>query len=136
MNDMLAQLKDIKPPVEVPDHTWLILFALAVLAALILLLLYRFLGATAGRRRRRRRRDPREVAREKIASIDFNRVKEAVYTFDEYMPVLIEEASERETFEHLRKELEKYKYRKTVPPLDAYDERRMRSLIKKVMKHG
>ena len=135
MNDSLERLRDIKPPVEVPDHslTLLILLALLLLAGAGVIYLFVRRGK---RGNRRRRPDPKEIARRKLETIDFGNPKEAVYTFGEYLPLLMEDENLTERFERIAKELEKYKYRKEVPPLDDYDVKNMRKLIEKVLRNG
>ncbi|WP_457598201.1 hypothetical protein [Hydrogenimonas sp.] len=132
MNEALRQLKDIKPPVEVPDHSLLLLLLLlaALLVAVVAALLW-FARKDAAPRRRRRA-DPKAVAKAKLASIDFTDTKDAVYTFDEYLPRLIAaDAEAMREFEALQSELERYKYRKRVPPLEGEVIERMRRLIRK-----
>ena len=134
MNEMLKQLRDIKPPVEVPDHSLLLLLGTAAAligGAALLYLLFR-----RKRKGRRRRPDARQIARERLRSIDFSDGKEAVYTFSEYLPVLTEDPEVMEAFEALLGRLEKYKYRPTVPTLEEADRRQMRKLIDKVLKNG
>ncbi|WP_456381329.1 hypothetical protein [Hydrogenimonas sp.] len=135
MNGALDRLRDIKPPVEVPDHSpiFLILLILLLLAGVGAIYLFVRRGK---RGKRRRRPDPKEIARRKLETIDFGNPKEAVYTFGEYLPLLMEDESLTERFERIAKELEKYKYRKEVPPLDDSDVKNMRKLIAKVLKNG
>ncbi len=132
-NDMLRQLKDIKPPVEVPDHSIWVFFALMTLFVLVIAALLYLLRRKRGRKRGRRRIDPIEIARRELRSIDFNDTKRAVYTFDEYLPLLLDDDESKHAFEALQRDLERYKYRKDVPPLDSYDRRRMEKLIKKAL---
>jgi len=132
MNDVLRQLKDIKPPVEVPDHSlWLFLAVLTALLAVVVVVALRFRrrGAPPGRGRGP---DPKDLAKAKLSAIDFGDAKDAVYTFDEYLPTLIAGDDEAMAdFEALQPELERYKYRKRVPPLDEEVVERMRRLIRK-----
>ncbi len=135
MNDTLQQLRDIKPPVEVPDDSLVLFLSLTLLLIFVAGAIWLLLS---GRKRikRRRRPDPKEIARKKLGSIDFKNTKDAVYTFGEYLPLLIEDEDMMERFEKVRKDLERYKYRKDVPPLDEYDIKNMRKLIKKALRDG
>lgn len=131
MNGVLDQLKDIKPPVEVPDHSvWLFL---AITAALLITVGAAVWLLRKRPGRRRRRIDPVKAAKLRLKEIDFKDAKEAVYVFDEFFPVAAEGDSEliRE-FQALFPALEKYKYKKEVPPLAREDREKMEKLIKKV----
>ena len=134
--DLLKQLKDIKPPVAVPDHSLAMLLALSAAVLLIAALLF-----YVWRRRAvvplRRRKTPRQIAREKLAAIDYADTKGAVYTFGEYLPRLIaDDPALTAAFEALQKELEPYKYKKEVPSLAPEHEKAMRRLVKKGLKRG
>ncbi len=134
MNEALQNLKDIKPPVEVPDHSlWLLLaIAAAVVAAVVLLGVWYFRRVP---KRRKRGADPIEIAKSKLKKLDFTDAKEAVYTFDEYFPFLAKGSEElKREFEELQKRLERYKYKKEVPPLAKEDIEAIRGMIEKVMK--
>ncbi|BBG65967.1 hypothetical protein NNO_1264 [Hydrogenimonas sp.] len=135
MNETLQKLKDIKPPVEVPDSSlWLFLLlaaaTVAVAAALVVWLL--------GREKRRRRRgavDPIEEAERVLGKLDFKDAKSAVYTFDEYIPVLAAGDEDiMKEFRELQERLERYKYKREVPPLEKSDIKRMRDIIKRASK--
>ncbi len=134
MNETLQQLKDIKPPVEVPDHSlWLLLAVVAIVVVAAVLL-----GVWCFRRvpkRRKRGADPIETAKSKLKKLDFADAKEAVYTFDEYFPVLAKDSEDlKREFEELQKRLERYKYKREVPPLAKEDIEAIRAMIEKAVK--
>jgi len=134
MNETLHSLKDIKPPVEVPDHSlWLLLAMVSAVVVAVALL-----GVWYVRRvpkRRKRGVDPIEIAKSKLKRLDFTDAKGAVYTFDEYFPVLAKESEElKREFEELQKRLERYKYKREVPPLEREDIEAIRAMIEKVAK--
>ena len=134
MNETLHSLKDIKPPVEVPDHSlWLLLAMVSAVVVAVALL-----GVWYVRRvpkRRKRGVDPIETAKSKLKRLDFTDAKGAVYTFDEYFPVLAKESEElKREFEELQKRLERYKYKREVPPLEREDIEAIRGMIEKVAK--
>ncbi len=134
MNKMLDELKDIKPPVEVPDHSFLLL--LLILALLLLLLAALFFWIHRRKKSRRKRgKDPVKDAKRRLKEIEFLDAKDAVYKFDEYFPVAANGDEEllRE-FEALWQRLERYKYKKEVPPLKIEDEASMKRLIERVQK--
>ena len=134
MNEALQNLKDIKPPVEVPDHSlWLLLaIAAAVVVAVVLLGVWYFRRVP---KRRKRGADPIEIAKSKLKKLDFTDAKEAVYTFDEYFPVLAKDSEElKREFEELQNRLDRYKYKREVPPLERDDIEAIRGMIEKVLK--
>ncbi len=134
MNEALQNLKDIKPPVEVPDHSlWLLLaIAAAVVVAVVLLGVWYFRRVP---KRRKRGADPIEIAKSKLKKLDFTDAKEAVYTFDEYFPFLAKGSEElKREFEELQNRLDRYKYKREVPPLERDDIEAIRGMIEKVAK--
>ena len=137
MNEMLKQLKDIKPPVAVPDDSLWITLGLAALAVLIVAVATLVWYKRRPLKPIRRRKDPKAEAKEKLGAIDYGDTKSAVYTFGEYLPLLIYDQPElMEAFEALQKELEPYKYKKAVPPLQKRHIKKMEALVKKGLKHG
>ena len=137
MNETLRQLKDIKGPVAVPDHSLWILVAV-VLAVLLVAAV--FLWRYYAQKRLqpiRRRKDPKKEAIEKLKAIDYTGAKGAVYIFGEYLPRLIEGDTELQArFEALEKELAPYKYKKEVPKLAKEHIKAMKALVKKGSAHG
>jgi len=134
MSDALQKLKDIKPPVEVPDHSlWLLLgIAAVVILAAALFGVWYFRRVP---KRRKRGADPAEIAKSKLKKLDFTDAKGAVYTFDEWFPVLAKESEElKREFEEIQKRLERYKYKREVPPLSEEDREAIRNMIGKVLK--
>lgn len=126
----LDRLKDIKPPVEVVDVSFWIILGATLLVLIVLLLL--FIWLKSKKRVKRRRFDPTQDAKDRLKNIDFSDTKRAVYTFDEYLPVLIKDDEELlKEFEDLQKDLEKYKYKKDVPSLSKEDIIKMKELIKR-----
>ncbi|WP_457597449.1 hypothetical protein [Hydrogenimonas sp.] len=134
--ETLAKLKDIKPPVAVADTSW---WWVAALAALLILAAaaWGWMKWRPKRRRRRRRKDPVAEARTRLEAIDYDDTKGAVYTFGEYLPLLIaDDPALMEAFESLQKELEPYKYKKEVPPLSRAHRKQMERLVKKGVRRG
>ncbi len=134
MNETLHSLKDIKPPVEVPDHSlWLLLAMVSAVVVAVALL-----GVWYVRRvpkRRKRGADPIETAKSKLEKLDFTDAKGAVYTFDEYFPVLAKDSEElKREFKELQKRLERYKYKREVPPLEREDIEAIRAMIERAAK--
>jgi len=129
----MEKLRDIKGIVEVPDTSlwWLIGTAAAFILALLLLLwLYRTYFMP---RRRRRRKSPEQIAAENLRAIDYGDTKEAVYTFSENMKLLADLKGPIPGLHEMLERLEKYKYKREVPPLSKEDKNRMQKMIKEVL---
>lgn len=118
-------LRDIKPIVEVPDHSlWLFaaLVAAAVLAAALLLFWLR--------RRKRHVRDPkRSEALRRLEAIDYDDTKNAVYGFSLLGHFVVTPQTEP-TFRALLAQLEAYKFQKRVPPLEDALRSQMQAFIR------
>jgi hypothetical protein len=118
-------LKDIKPIVDVPDHS-LWIFAALILAAVL---------AVAGiafwllRRRRARFDHRRALALKRLDALDFSDTKQTVYDFSLLGHFVLTPKTEA-TFRALLDALEPYKFRKETPPLDAALQSRMTQFIK------
>ncbi len=127
----LEKLKDIKPPVEVHDISFIIfaitLFVVsAILGALIYFAVKKYL-----KKKRRKRKTKRELALEDLKTIDFTNTKDAVYRFSESGYFLVKDDPEKlKEFENIAKELEKYKYKKETPSLSKEDIKKMKDFIK------
>ncbi len=127
-NNSLAQLKDIKSVVAVPDSSFYIFVAIvATLLALLGYLLYRYFT----RVRRTKRATPKELALKRLKEIDFNNTKELAYrlSVDGYLFVNKDNADE---FSAIERALEPYKYKKETqkPPQELIE--RVKKFIKGV----
>jgi flagellar biosynthesis/type III secretory pathway M-ring protein FliF/YscJ len=122
-------LKDIKPLVAVPDNSlWMVL---SIMIGLLLVALLLYLWFKKPKRKRRKQRTPKEQALQNLATIDFDKTKEAVYTFSENLHILLPQ-EQKEAFEKLLKKLEVYKYKKSVPALSETDKAEMKKMIEEV----
>lgn len=118
-------LKDIKPLVEVPDHSlWLLAGLVALVVALIALLVISLL-----RRRRARVDRKRAEALRRLDALDWSDTKQAVYDFSLLGHFVTTPKSET-AFAQIVKELEAFKYRKTVPELNTELRDRMQTFIR------
>ncbi len=107
-------LRDIKDVVEVQEHSLAMLITLIVVVLLLLgVALYLF----KNRRRRRKKPTAKEIALEKLQNLDYGNPKEVVYTFEADGELFVNDKNQ-EDFEKIKKELEIYKYKRDVPPLD------------------
>lgn len=120
-------LKDIKPLVEVPDHSvWLLAALVAAAVALIALIVLYLL-----RRRRARVDRKRAEALRRLDAINWDDTKQAVYDFS-FLGHFVTSPKSEMAFAQIVEELEAYKYRKTVPELGAELKTRMQAFIREV----
>ena len=119
-------LRDIKDIVEVQEHSLEMLIALIVAVLLFLgVILYLF----KNRRRRRKKPTAKEIALQKLQNIDYSNPKDVVYTFEAEGELFVNEKNQ-EDFEKIKKELEIYKYKRDVPPLDEGVKKAIEQFIK------
>ncbi len=108
-------LHDIKPLVEVPDNSLLILS----LIAFVSLLLLAGLGAFAWRMfKSSKEENLRKSYLEKIHAVDLGNAKQAAYEISEYGKVLALSDREKELLRNLDERLSQYKYKKEVKEID------------------
>jgi len=124
----MEKLKDIKDIVEVHEYSFYIFMGLTVFIIILL-----SLGIYLFKNRRRRRKKPtlKQIALEKLKNLDYSNTKETVYGFEENSLLFINEDNKDE-FESIKKELEIYKYKKDIPPLDSSVEKRVKDFIGKL----
>jgi len=118
-------LKDIKPIVDVPDlSAW---FFAAIVAAILLAIAAVLFWL---RQRRKRRFDARRAeALRRLEALDFSDTKKAVYDFS-LLGHFVTTPKNDAAFKALLRELEPYKFKKEVPPLDARLKTNMQRFIK------
>jgi len=109
-------LHDIKPLMEVPDSSFVILGTLLAFAALLLsgalYLLYRFA-------KKRRQINIRKLRYEALVNIDFDDPKRAAYAITEYGRTFAGDSDRlREAYANLVGRLAQYKYKRRVEPID------------------
>jgi len=104
--DILSQLKDIKPNVQIIDY-WFYLFCTVgiILLLLIMYFVYKKLA--------KRKTDP---YLERLKNLDYKKSKKTAYEFSEYAKHFITDEN-RSLYEEIVKELEQYKYRPKVDDL-------------------
>lgn len=125
---MMQELKDIKDIVEVSDSTLWMLSGLIVLTILIIAIALYFYK---NRRRRRKKPTQKELALQKLQSLDYSNPKDVVYTFEESARLFLDE-KKRAHFEKIVKALEIYKYKKDVPALKEESKKMMQAFIKEL----
>ena len=113
MPEQTLQLKDIKPIVAVPDHSlWLFLALVAAVLLLLGALVYREIKC-----RKKGGNPTRAEAQRRLLALDFNDTKTAVYDFS-LLGHFVTTPETEPVFKALLSELEPYKFKKEVPPLD------------------
>lgn len=122
----LAQLKDIKSVVEVPDSTLYIFIALSLLLlALILYGLYRYFT----RVKRSKKLSEKELAYKRLKDIEGKSGKELLYSFSVDGSVFLNDANRAE-FEAIERDLEPYKYKRESEEIPAELLERVKKFIK------
>ena len=124
----MKELKDIKDIVEVQEHSFMILMGLILLTLLLLAIALYFFK---NRRRRRKKLTTKQVALERLQTLNYGDTKEVVYLFEEQSELFINEKNQVE-FESIKEELEIYKYKKNIPLLDSEIEERIKAFIKEL----
>jgi len=113
--NLTAQLKDIKPLLEIPDNSFYLYWGLIVLAVLIVLILAYFLGKKLWKQRKI------NLAKgyvEKLKAIDWKDPKQSAYEATHYARLLATDERKKELFSQLEPLLEKFKYKKEVDEVD------------------
>ncbi len=126
--DKMQQLRDIKGIVEVHDTSLWQLLGLIALVLLIVTAAVYFMKRRL-RKKRRFRKTAAELAREHIEAIDYDDPKSVAYTFIEDVGRFVDE-KRRAEYEAIVRELEPYKYRKSVPQMDAALKEKIKAFIK------
>jgi len=120
-NLTLPPIKDIKPMVEIPDHSLWLYWAVIALGVLILagaiFLLIRWILA-------HRHVNRTKHYLEALHRVDWHDPKKAAYTITRYGRLLATDERRKELFNQLLPLLERYKYRKEVGPVDEETRRR------------
>jgi len=125
--DELKGLKDIKDIVEVNTFNplWLLL---ALFIFFIIVALFFYLKKRK-RKKRRFKLSPKEIAKNKIESINWDDAKEIAYTFTQEVPLFIDESNKKE-YKEILKELEEFKYKREVPKMSTELKSRIKRFIK------
>ena len=119
-------IRDIKPLLPIPDISLYVFIGFALVGLVVLAALFIY-GLKWWRSRRRI--DPRVQWLAMLDRIDFNDPKKAAYLFTRYGRLLAEEKRQKEILAQLLPKLERYKYRRDVPPLDEETKRFMKLFI-------
>jgi uncharacterized membrane-anchored protein YhcB (DUF1043 family) len=118
----MIPIRDIKPNVEIIDY-YFIAFIIGLIILIIILTLFAI--------KKLKKKNPKKEILEKLKNLDFNNSKKTAYEFTKYARVFINEEN-KEKYEKIVKSLEKYKYKKIVPPLDEKDKETIKNFIKEI----
>ncbi len=113
--NLTAQLRDIKPLVEIPDSSFYIYWGLIGFAVLLGIGIFFFVAKKLWENRKK------NLAKEYLAalkSIDWSNSKKAAYEVTHYARLLATDERRKELFAQLEPMLEKYKYKKEVDQVD------------------
>ncbi|SFV53578.1 hypothetical protein MNB_SV-8-1457 [hydrothermal vent metagenome] len=113
--NLTAQLKDIKPLLEIPDNTFYIYWGLIIVGSVLLLGILFF---TLKRLWENRKINLAKGYLEKLKAIDWKNTKQSAYEATHYARLLATDDRRRELFSQLEPMLEKYKYKKEVDTVD------------------
>ena len=114
-NNLSSQLKDIKPLLEIPDNSFYIYWGEIIVAILLGLLIFYFIGKKMWESRKI------NLAKgyvEKLRSIDWHDTKKSAYDATYYARLLATDERRKELFFQLEPLLEQYKYKKQVEDVD------------------
>ena len=111
-----AQLRDIKPLLEIPDSSYYIYWGLIIFVSLLVVGIVFFVLKKLW--------DNRKINLEKgyleaIKKIDWNDSKKSAYEATHYARLLATDDRRKELFSQLEPMLEKYKYKKEVEVIDT-----------------
>lgn len=109
-------LHDIKPLMEVPDNSFVLLSGIIIVATLLLsgglYLLYKFVKS-------RQTLNRRKIHYTALEEIDFSDPKKAAYAITDHGRIFADDSERlREAYDNLVVRLNRYKYRKSVEAVD------------------
>ncbi|HIP18113.1 MAG TPA: hypothetical protein EYG78_02120 [Sulfurovum sp.] len=113
--NLSAQLKDIKPLLEIPDNSFYIYWALIIFVILLGLAILYFMGKKFWENRKI------NLAKgyvEQLKAIDWKDAKKSAYDATYYARLLATDERRKELFSQLEPLLEQYKYKKQVSEVD------------------
>ncbi|HHE05696.1 MAG TPA: hypothetical protein ENK90_01065 [Epsilonproteobacteria bacterium] len=114
--NLSAQLRDIKPLLEIPDSSYYIYWGLIALGILLAVGVLFFVLKKLWENRKI------NLAKgylEALKKIDWNDTKKSAYEATHYARLLATDERKKELFSQLEPMLEQYKYKKVVDALDA-----------------
>jgi len=113
--NLTAQLRDIKPLLEIPDSSYYVYWGLIGVGSL---LLFGILFFVAKKLWENRKVNLAKGYVEALKNIDWKETKKSAYDATHYARLLATDERKKELFSQLEPMLEKYKYKKEVDALD------------------
>ena len=113
--NLTAQLKDIKPLMEIPDSSFYIYWGLIIFASLVFLTVLFFVVKKI---LVNRKVNLAKSYVKSLKSIEWSDAKNASYEATHYARLLATDSRKKELFSQLEPMLEKYKYKKEVESID------------------
>ncbi|MCB4742845.1 MAG: hypothetical protein LGB07_02160 [Sulfurovum sp.] len=113
--NLTAQLRDIKPLLEIPDSSFYLYWGLIGLGILLFLITLFFIAKKLWENRKINKAKQYLVA---LKSIDWSDSKKAAYKATHYARLLATDDRRKELFSQLEPMLEKHKYKKVVDQVD------------------
>ena len=113
--NLTAQLRDIKPLLEIPDSSYYMYWGLITFGSLLLLGIVFFVAKKLWENRKV------NLAKgyvEALKNIDWKETKKSAYDATHFARLLATDERKKELFSQLEPMLEKYKYKKEVEELD------------------
>ncbi|WP_456489197.1 hypothetical protein [Caminibacter pacificus] len=108
---MNVPIKDIKPNVEIIDYNFYIFLFVVFIVVLVSI----FLGYKLYKKFKTP--NPKKLLIKRLKELDYSNPKKVAYNFAPIAKNLINE-NNKELFELIENELQKYKYKPNVPPID------------------
>jgi len=124
--NLTAQLRDIKPLLEIPDNSYYIYWGLIIFVVLLLLGVLFFVAKKLWDNRKE------NLAKgylQKLKAIDWKDTKKSAYEATYYARLLATDERRMKLFEQLEPELEQYKYKKEVERVDADTRNRLNLFV-------
>ncbi|MDQ7085851.1 MAG: hypothetical protein Q9M36_13500 [Sulfurovum sp.] len=114
-NNITAQLRDIKPLLEIPDSSYYLYWGIIIFGSLLLVSLVLFVAI---RLWKNRKINLEKGYLEAIRQIDWKDSKTSAYETTHYARLLATDAEKKVRFEALEAHLIAYKYKKSVGTID------------------
>jgi len=115
-NNISAQLRDIKPLLEIPDSSYYIYWGFIILASLLIVGILFFVIKKLWENRKVNLAKGYVAA---LKAIDWSDTKKSAYQATHYARLLATDERKKELFSQLEPMLEQYKYKKKVEDVDT-----------------
>lgn len=115
-NNISAQLRDIKPLLEIPDSSYYIYWGFIILASLLIVGILFFVIKKLWENRKVNLAKGYVAA---LKAIDWSDTKKSAYQATHYARLLATDERKKEIFSQLEPMLEQYKYKKKVEDVDT-----------------